>query len=132
MRRRDVLERVDQHDRVAAAGGDAPARLDRALDRLRLGVGRDAEAELDDRLRVAGLPVADLLRAHAGEDDEALEILVAAERAGEAAQRLGLAGARAAGDDDARAAAERRQPLDRLQRRVLVVERDALARPARR
>ena len=53
------------------------------------------------------------------------------QRAGEPAQRLALARARRAGDDHARALAERRQPLDRLDRRVLGAELRC-ARPARR
>ncbi len=55
-----------------------------------------------------------------------------AQRAREAPQRLRLAGARRAGDDHARALAERREPLDRADGRVLGAERDAIGRPGDR
>ena len=80
----------------------------------------------------AGLPVGGLLRAHAGEHEAELEALDAGQRGGQAAQRLGLARQRAAGDDHARAAADRRQPLDRLQRRVVGAELQAHRREGAR
>ena len=47
--RRQVLERVDHHDGVAAAGGHAAPLLDRLLDGLRLRVGRRGERQRGDR-----------------------------------------------------------------------------------
>ena len=61
-----------------------------------------------------------------------LEALDARERGGEAAQRLGLARERAAGDGHARAAADRRQPLDGLEGRVVGAELQALRREGAR
>jgi hypothetical protein len=122
--RRDVLERVDEHDGVAAAGRDAAALLDRLLHDLRLRVGRGGEAH------AAALP--QLLGPDAREHHRDIDALERAERLGEAAQRLGLAGARRAGDHHTRALAERRQPLDRLHGRVLGPELEALARERHR
>ncbi len=116
-----------EHDRVAAAGRDALGGLDRALDRLALRVGRCAERDRRHRLDAGRRPVADLLRAHARQDDAQLDPLDALQRDGEATQRLGLARAGGADDRRARAAADRGQPLDRLQRRVV----GARARSAR-
>ena len=123
-----VLEAVDQHDGVAAAGGDAAAGLDRLLDGLRLRVDRRRERQRRAR---RDREVGDLLRAHAGQHGADLEPRTRRQRAGEPPQRLALARARRAGDDDARALAERRQPLDRVDRRVLGAELRC-ARPARR
>ena len=50
------------------------------------------------------------------------------QRRGDAAQRLALAGARGADDGDARALAERREPLDRLDGRVVAAELEPLGR----
>ena len=75
-------------------------------------------------------PVGDLLRADAGEHDEQLEALAARRaprRCRARARSCRRAGAPAI--DDARALAERRQPLDRLERHVLGVEREPLGRP---
>ena len=86
----------------------------------------------DDGLQRAGLASPGAPRGAPRRARRSLEVLLAGERAGEAAQRLGLAGPRAADDRDARAAAERREPLDRLQREVVGVQRDALGRVAAR
>ena len=128
--RRDVLERVDHDDGVAAAGRDAAALLDRLLDGLRLRVGRAGERDGRDRRGLG--PVAGLLGPHAGEHDEQLQPLAARERLDDAARQLALAGARAAADQHARALAERRQPLDGLERHVVGAERQALGRPGGR
>ena len=74
-------------------------------------------------------PLGDLLGAHAGEHDAHLEPLAAGQRGGDprAAPRS-CRRARAAGDHHARALAERRQPLDRLDGRVLGAELEALGR----
>jgi len=83
-----MLERVDQDDRVAAAGRD-PARLvDHQLDRVVLGVGRGGEARRGGRLGPAADPFGDLLRADAGERHEQLDLLMRSQRTGEPAQRL--------------------------------------------
>ncbi len=75
----------------------------------------------------------DLLRPHADEHEADLEVLDALRaRREQAAQRLGLAGVARAHDHRARAAAERRDPLDRLERRILRAEREPLARPGDR
>ncbi len=95
--------------------------VDRALDRLRLRVGRGGEAERRGRSERGGrLPFHSAISSgrDAGEHGDALELAVdVGERGGEPAQRLALAGAGAAGDRDARAAADRREQLDRLDRR---------------
>ena len=55
--RRDAVERVDQHDGVATARGDALGGVDAALDRLALGVRRRGERGDGRRLdRPVGLP----------------------------------------------------------------------------
>ena len=64
---RQRLERVDEHDGVAAAGGHAAALLDRLLDGLRLGVGRRAERQRGGRLHARHSR--DLLGPDAGEHD---------------------------------------------------------------
>ena len=69
-----------------------------------------------------------LLRADGRQDHVDLEALDALHGARQALQGLGLAGVRGAGDRDARALADRGQPLDRLERRVVGPEREALGR----
>ena len=110
---------------VFAAGRHAAALLDRLVDGLRLRVGGGGEGERRSRLD-RGL--AHLLRPHADQHQRQLQSFLRGQRAGQPSQRLALAGARRARDHDARPAAERRQPLDRLHGRVLGAELEALAR----
>ncbi len=126
----EPLERVDHDHGVAAAGRDAAPLLDRLLDRLRLRVGRAGERDDGDRRELA--PVAGLLRAHAGQHDQQLQAVAARECLGDRPRQLRLARPRRAADQHARALAERRQPLDGLERHVLGVERQALGRPGHR
>src|SRR5256885_1253301 len=118
-----AVEGVEQDDRVAAARRDALGGLHRPLDGLRLRVVRGGEAQRGRGLDRAGrLPLGDLLGAHAGQHYGDVEALVRGEGGREAAQRLALAGPRAAGDHRARAAAERRLELDGGERRVVGAE----------
>ncbi len=75
------------------------------------------------------LPLGDLLRPGAGQHDADLEALAVLQRLEQPSQRLGLA--RRPGPDDRRprALAQRREPLDRLERRVLGAQRQPLAGP---
>ena len=91
--RRQAVERVDQQHGVAAAGGDALRRLDRALDRLRLRVGAGAR-----RARAATGstgPSRVQSAASSGRTPASTTLtsssVAAGERAGEPAQRLALA-----------------------------------------
>ena len=89
------------------------------------GVGPGGQRQRGRGGQRSGLPLGGLLRAHAGEHEAELEPFDAGQRRGEAAQGLRLARQRSAGDGHTRAAADRGQPLDRLQRRVLGVELQA-------
>jgi hypothetical protein len=106
-RRGDVLERVNDHDGVGAAGGDPAGLLDRLLDGLALSVGGRRRSSPSGGGGGAALPVRDLLGTHAGEHDAQLDAALLGERGGDAAQRLALARAGRADERDARALAER-------------------------
>ena len=83
------VEAVDQHDRVAAARGDALGGVERALDRLALGVGGGGEAERRGGRDRALLPLA---RSPPGARPPStsadVELLAPAERVAQPAQRL--------------------------------------------
>ena len=89
-----AVEGVDEHDGVAAAGGDAAGLLDGVLDRLACGVGatpRTQRGRRLERVRASSPRSPRAARRRARRDVDALAAPAAPR---EPAQRLGLAGAR--------------------------------------
>ncbi len=127
-RRVQTVEPVDQYDSVAATSGNPLSGLDDRLDRLPLSVGRDGEGERYGGRHWPLLPLGELLRSYAGEDEPQLQPLETSERAEDATQRLSLARACRPCDHRPRATTQRCEPLDGLQCWVLGVEREPLAR----
>ena len=123
-----AVERVDQHDRIGAARGEPPGLIDDRLDRRR--PAASSEAAKLSAAAGARLPLAhsEISSGRTPASTTWTAALALGQRARELPERLGLARARRTDDHHPRALAERRQPLDRLQRRVLGPEREPLAR----
>ena len=122
------VERVDQHDRVSAARRQSPRLVDRALDGLGLGVRGDGEADRRDRLdRPCPQSVISSGRTPARTSESWMSSCSASVAASRRSASVLPARARS-GDRHPRSAAERRQPLDRLDRRIVGAEPETLAR----
>ena len=111
-----------EHDRVGAASHQSPNLVDHPIERLALGVDRGREAQGSRRSHAGALPASRgrVPRADAHEYTPAAGCPRSPESAsGQPAQHLALARGRRANDRHPRAAGDRSDPLDDLDRAVV-------------